>query len=115
MKRTLDLIASYLLLFMGVGHTVLTPQFYQHFELDALWFAGTGLALVFLGGLNLARVYSGKRPMVWAVLLANLAWMAFNTLLLILIREPQAFLTVGLILILCCFSILQLRDVTRLS
>ena len=38
---------------LGVIHTALTPLFYDRFSPDALWFAGTGLALVFLGLLNL--------------------------------------------------------------
>jgi hypothetical protein len=55
-------ISTGIILFLGVGHTLLTPMFYPSFSVDALWFAGTGLALLFLGMLN------------WIAIRANLSW-----------------------------------------
>ena len=53
MLRTLHMISSVLLVALGVVHTALTPMFYGRFTLGALWFAGSGLAMIFAGLLNL--------------------------------------------------------------
>jgi len=46
-------ISSWIILVLGVGHTIATPFFYSGFTENALLFAGAGLGLVFLGLLNL--------------------------------------------------------------
>ena len=50
-----DAVASYGLVVAGIIHTALTPLFYPAGGEDPLWFAGSGLALIMLGLLNLAR------------------------------------------------------------
>ncbi|NNJ10030.1 hypothetical protein EKD04_006800 [Chloroflexales bacterium ZM16-3] len=56
----LDLVLAAGLTAGGVGHTLLTPVIYRHESaLNRAWFAGSGLALAFLGMLNIARVQSG--------------------------------------------------------
>ncbi len=41
----------------GVGHVLLTPVFYRHESAqNRAWFAGAGLAMVFQGLLNIARL-----------------------------------------------------------
>lgn len=113
MKKRIDMIASSLLVFLGVGHTVLTPNFYKGFEPDALWFAGTGLALIYLGVLNLVRLFCGIRRVTRVVLLANLVWLVYNGLIVLLIREPQAFVAIGLTLLLCGLNAPQLFGETE--
>ena len=76
---------------LGVIHTALTPLFYDRFSPDALWFAGTGLALVFLGLLNLVaeRVWE-----VWALnicIAANLIGCVYGALVVIALPEIQAY------------------------
>lgn len=51
----------------GVGHTLLTPLMYGHESgLNRAWFAGSGLALAFLGMLNIARI-RGDDPLTRAM------------------------------------------------
>ncbi|MBX0328000.1 hypothetical protein K2Z83_09965 [Oscillochloris sp. ZM17-4] len=53
----LDLILAAGLTAGGVGHTLLTPVIYRRESaLNQGWFAGSGLALAFLGMLNIIRV-----------------------------------------------------------
>jgi hypothetical protein len=46
-------ISAYILVGLGLIHTLATPFFYSGFTEDALWFAATGLGLIFLALLNL--------------------------------------------------------------
>jgi hypothetical protein len=56
MLKRVDLILAGLLVALGVLHTVLTPVFHALYSLQSLWFAGTGLALLFLGLLQWLRI-----------------------------------------------------------
>jgi hypothetical protein len=85
-------ITAFLLL-IGVIHTALTPVFYPEFSPDALWFAGTGLALVFLSLLNIAaeRVFE-----LWILnisIVANLVGCIYNVLIVMALPEFQAFVS----------------------
>jgi len=51
--KTVHRISAYIIVGLGLIHTLATPIFYSGFTEDGLWFAGTGLGLVFLGLLNL--------------------------------------------------------------
>ena len=80
--RMLYKIAAYLTLLLGIGHTSFTPAFYNELSSDALWFAGAGLTLVYLGLVNIFAEKMAKKWMlnvsiatnvvggIWAVLLA---------------------------------------------
>jgi hypothetical protein len=54
--RLLDRLATLVILVLGVGHTVFTPVFVPGLNQASIWFAGGGLALLFLGFLNTARL-----------------------------------------------------------
>jgi len=91
---------------LGVIHTALTPLFYDQFSPDALWFAGTGLALVFLGLLNLMaeRVWE-----VWALnicIAANLIGCVYGILVAIALPEIQAYIAVIIFIVVFVASIL---------
>ena len=55
MKRKVSGVLSTALIILGVIHTVFTPIFYPQFNLDAVWFAGSGIGFIFLGSYNLTR------------------------------------------------------------
>ena len=55
MLSKLDAVAIGGLIVAGTIHTVFTPIFNPAWTLETVWFAGTGLALIFLGLLNIAR------------------------------------------------------------
>ena len=90
---------------LGILHTLLTPLFYPGFTIDALWFAGTGLGLLFLGLFNLAVLKSGAQAALNLCLIANIIGSLYGILIVIILPEPQAFLallaflgaTIGLI------------------
>ncbi|MFO7681938.1 MAG: hypothetical protein R6X34_17985 [Chloroflexota bacterium] len=91
MKR-LYALAIGITLFLGVAHTILTPLFYPAFTIDALWFAGTGLALVFNGLLNLAAYRARLKWMLDYVIPANGVLAVYLTAVAAALPEIQAFL-----------------------
>jgi hypothetical protein len=99
MLRTLHKISSALLTGLGVVHTALTPVFYGRLTLGALWFAGSGLAMIFVGLLNLTLCRDVGRDRLVRVFChsANLLTLGFGLLFVTLDREPQVVF--GLVLI----------------
>jgi hypothetical protein len=78
---------------LGAVHILFTVYAYENFSLGAFWFAGSGMAVIFTGFLNLMFLkFVGKDLTVWILcLLGNL----FSTVLfvvgLFIIGEPQVF------------------------
>src|SRR5215211_8646183 len=99
MLRTLHKISSVLLVALGVVHTALTPVFYGRFSLGALWFAGSGLAMIFVGLVNLTLGRDAGRDRVVRTYCyaANLLTLFFGILIVTLDPEPQVIF--GLVLI----------------
>lgn len=90
--KTFHKISSYVLLALGVLHTALTPLLSPGFSIEALWFAGTGLGLVFLGMFNLAVLHSPTRFGLNLCLAANLAGLVYGVLIISILPEPQAWI-----------------------
>jgi hypothetical protein len=74
MIKTIHAITSYLLIALGAVHTALTPVFYGRLTPNAMWFAGAGLAMIFVGFLNviLSRGAGLDSLARWLVYVANL-------------------------------------------
>lgn len=91
MLRTLHKISSALLAALGGVHTALTPVFYGRFSHNALWFAGSGLAMIFVGLLNLTLSRDAGRDRLVRVFChaANLLTLVFGALMVSMNREPQ--------------------------
>jgi sulfite exporter TauE/SafE len=92
MKR-IHQIASYGFV-LGLIHTGLTPLFYDHLSEDTLWFAMTGVSLIYLGLLNLA---AGRVWQAWffdICIAANLIMLVFNIITLTVLPATaiQAYL-----------------------
>lgn len=97
--RTLHKICTYLLIALGVVHAALTPVFYGRLSPGAMWFAGSGLAMIFVGFLNVAfgRVV-GRDTVVRALCYAsNLLTLVFGVLIVVVDSEPQVLFGLGLI------------------
>ena len=94
--KTIHKISSWIILALGVVHALATPFFYSGFTEDALWFAATGLGLVFLGLLNLEVIQNPTSARFTLCIVADaLASLLFGTLLpLIGLNAPQAYLAV---------------------
>jgi hypothetical protein len=85
----LDLALAAALTAGGVGHILLTPIYYRGKSAqDQVWFAGSGLALAFLGMLNIARV-RGDATARGLSQLANPAGTLFLGAAAAQMREPQ--------------------------
>lgn len=99
MLKTLHKISSLLLVALGVVHTALTPVFYENFSHNALWFAGSGLAMIFVGLLNitLSRDVGRDRLVRACCYAANLLIVVFGFLMVAVNREGQVIF--GLVLI----------------
>jgi hypothetical protein len=102
-------ISAYLLL-IGVIHTALTPLFYDKFSPDALWFAGTGLALVFLSLLNIVTERVRAPWMLRICVAANLVGCVYGILIVIALPEIQAFISLLIFLAVTAGSIFALYE-----
>jgi hypothetical protein len=93
----LDAACATTLAGLGVGHTLLTPFFARRQpRLQQLWFAGSGLALVLLGLLNLARTRAGDPTVRRLCQLANPVGTLYLALLVRDLPEPPAYAALGL-------------------
>ena len=99
MLNAVHKISAWLLVALGTVHTALTPLFYGRFTLGALWFAGSGLAMIFLGFLNITFGRAVGRDRLVRVLcyIANLLCTVFGIMFVTLDIEPQVIF--GLLLI----------------
>ena len=104
MLRTLHKISSVLLVALGVVHTALTPVFYGRFSHNALWFAGSGLAMIFVGLLNLTLGRDVGRDRLVRVFChsANLLTVVFGFLMVAVNRDPQVIFGLVLIVLMTC-------------
>ena len=105
-------ISAYFL-FIGVIHMALTPVFYDQFSVDALWFVGTGLALVFLGLLNIVgeRIFE---PWVLNICIAaNVVGLIYGLLIVIVLPEFQAFVSLMIFLAVTIGSITMRMSLTN--
>ena len=92
MLRNLQRIAGVLIALQGAGHTFLgTPTFFDAVSQHAIWFAGAGLGMIFLGLLNLAPVTGYPTWLRWGIVLGNFAWLV---LMMALVSTSQSVRTV---------------------
>ncbi|MBS3807666.1 MAG: hypothetical protein KGY60_09200 [Bacteroidales bacterium] len=97
--------AAYLLVFLGIVHIALTPLFFKQFGLDVLWFAGTGLGLVFLGNLNLVVMLSRRSGFHMMAITSNMMALLLMILILSMNPSPQAWIGFGLLVLLILTSV----------
>jgi asparagine N-glycosylation enzyme membrane subunit Stt3 len=98
-------ILSYLLILLGVIHIAFTPVFVSTFSPAAVWFVAGGLALVFLGLLNLIAIQAAKRLTFSTCLIANLIGIVYGILIVIAVTEPHAFAALVLIILVTLGSV----------
>ena len=106
--RTAYKICSWLIVALGCAHLLFTFHDYDEFSLDAMWFAGAGLALVFAGFLNVAHLRGGGRdPLLRALaFLTDAACALLFVAALSLMRQPQVFVGVALFALAALFAAL---------
>jgi hypothetical protein len=91
-------ICSWLMVALGCAHLLFTLHDYDEFSLGAMWFAGSGLAIVFAGFLNVAHLRgAGRDRLVRALaLLANVVCALLFAAALSLMRQPQVLVGLAL-------------------
>ena len=94
---------------LGSVHTVLTPLFYKTFDLDALWFAGTGLAFVFLGFINFTRIRTSELVNTLLCLFGNVLALIFCICFVTKLAEPQAYISLFVLLFLFSLSLIDVK------
>ena len=83
MMRWIHRTAAALMILQGIGHTFVgTPMVYDSVMQDALWFAAAGLAMIYLGLLNLKSGDEAPARGGMFIVVANLLWVVFTALLL---------------------------------
>ena len=87
-RKAMWLLASSGLL-LGVLHLALTLPMYGRLSLEALWFAGSGLAVVCCGLMNVVALRSRPPLTRWAVVTANLLIAGFFAAAWPLLPAPQ--------------------------
>ena len=98
MLKTLYKISTLLIVALGLVHVLFTIQAYGRWTLNAMWFLGAGLAIVFAGFLNLILIRDkGNDPLVRLLcLIADwVCFLLFGAALLIL-TEPQVYVGLAL-------------------
>ena len=98
-------ILTILLILLGIVHTAFTPVFYNSFIPAALWFAGTGLLLIFGGLINLAYQKIPNIYLKIMTIFANSILAVYTCLIIILISVFQAYVALGIVLSLLICSI----------
>jgi hypothetical protein len=89
---------SWLIVALGGAHTLFTLHDYDEFSLGAMWFFGSGLALVFAGFLNVANLRAaGRDPLVRTLtVLTNVLCALLFVAALSLMRQPQVVAGIAL-------------------
>ena len=96
--RHSDAVVTYGILTAGVVHTSLTPVFKPKAGEDALWFAGSGLALGFLGALNLLRRTTNDSAMIRRCCRsANIVTTVYMALVARALPEPHVYTVLVLV------------------
>ena len=90
--KTIHVASAYVLDDLGGLHTLLTPLFSPGFSTDTLWFAGTGLGILFLGFFNLAVIRASTRATLNLCLAANIIGTLCGILIVVAMHALQAFL-----------------------
>ncbi len=110
MKTKIDYTFTVLLIVLGICHTSFTPVFYITFDLNALWFAGTGLAFVFLGLINVFRLQTPKMLTRVLCSISNALALIFCILILLKMAQPQVFISLFILIALFGLSLFDLRS-----
>ncbi len=96
--KTAHTIVAYLIVLLGIVHQGFTFVAYSRFSFGALWFIGSGLAIIFAGFLNIVVIKNGAADTTaWLLcLIANTTSTLLFSLALTLFTEPQVFVGLGL-------------------
>jgi hypothetical protein len=98
MLRTAHKFLTGIILALGLLHVLVTFHDYESFTVEALWFAGAGVAIILAGFLNLIRLRAAGRDRLVRLLclITNLILALMFLLALWILPQPQVFVGAGL-------------------
>lgn len=106
-RKAIWLLAS-LGLLLGLLHLTLTLPIYGRLSLEALWFAGSGLAVVCAALMNIVALRSRPPLTRWAVVTANLLIAGFFAAAWPLLPSPQVAVGFVIFIVLAaCFGLIS--------
>lgn len=101
-RKTMWVLAS-LGLLLGVLHLTLTLPMYGRLSLEALWFAGSGIAVICCALMNIAALRNSPPLTRWAVVTMNLLIAGFFAAAWPLLPGPQVAAGFIIFIILAAF------------
>lgn len=105
----IDKVSVVALTLLGLTQTLFTPFFHDALTQEAVWFFGSGLALMFLGFLNLARRQSPQnKPILVLSAIANTIGVIFIMGVVAVHTVPQAVIALFLMVSITMATIEQL-------
>ena len=112
MLNTTHKILTGIIIALGLLHVSVTFHDYDSFNLDALWFASAGVAIILAGFLNiilLRDVGSRDRVVQSLCLVTNLIFAVMFVLALLILPQPQVLAGAGLFIAAALISVIRLR------
>jgi hypothetical protein len=94
--RQLHKITTGLIIALGCLHIGFTPLNYSRFDMDAMWFVGTGFALILAGFLNVAMIRTADRVVRALCVITNVSFALLFGVALLQMVQPQVFVGVAL-------------------
>jgi hypothetical protein len=104
MKATIQIL-SLIIILLGVLHISFAFPLYAN--TDTLWFVGAGMAIIFVGLMNIITLDTEKKRSLYITLICNLLNCLLFCVALAILNEPQVYLGIGIFAATSiCFGIL---------
>ena len=85
-------IATWTILFLGIGHALFTFKKYKSIQEDTLWFFSTSLGLIFNGFLNYINIAISNNLVSNLTIGANCIQFVFCAVLVYFVRKPTTYI-----------------------
>jgi hypothetical protein len=85
-------IATWTILFLGIGHALFTFKKYKSIQEDTLWFFSTSLGLIFNGFLNYINIAISNNLVSNLTIGANCIQFVFCAILVYFVRKPTTYI-----------------------
>lgn len=96
--KILHKIVTALIIALGLLHIGFTPSNYGSFDMDAMWFLGTGVAIILAGFLNLVVIREAGKDILIRMLclITNAGFVLLFGVALFRLAQPQVFVGLAL-------------------
>ncbi len=102
-------IVTGIIIALGALHVPVTFRDYDSFSVEALWFAGAGVAIILAGFLNIVSLRDAGRDRVTRVLciVTNLTFAVMFVLALLALPQPQVLVGAALFIAATLLSLVK--------